>query len=399
MSALAPTSAQRPVAAPRGNGHRRPRVAYLCVDPGVPVFGTKGASVHIQEIIRGWRNRGAEVTIFCTRAGDHVPEDLTDIRVIERRLAKKPAAEREKAQADAAAYLAELVIAEGAEAVYERYSLFSDALARVTAALSIPGFLEVNAPLIDEQRTHRELHDEQAAEAFLRAQVDAAATVACVSRPVAQWVRARCATDHADKVIVTPNGVNTDRITPAAEAAGPPIVVFVGTLKPWHGVHTLIQARALAAVQWRLKIVGDGPQAPELRELAARLGVPVDFTGAIAPSDIPAALAGCALAAAPYPLALQETDQYFSPLKIYEYGAAGLPVVASRVGQIPDIVEHRVTGLLVEPSNPSALAAALDELAQAPQARALMAEQARRRAVERHGWDRVLGLITAGAGL
>ena len=45
-------------------------VAYVCADPGIPVFGTKGASVHIQEIVRAWRRRGAHVEIFCVRAGE-----------------------------------------------------------------------------------------------------------------------------------------------------------------------------------------------------------------------------------------------------------------------------------------------------------------------------------------
>src|SRR5690606_34110642 len=161
---------------------------------------------------------------------------------------------------------------------------------------------------------------------------------------------------------VTPNGVNTDRIRPVRHsAAGPATVVFVGTLKPWHGVEVLLEAAALATGDWRVRLVGDGPQAPVLRELAARLGIDVDFRGAVAP----------------YPEA-DADQQYFSPLKLYEYAAAALPVVASDTGQVGTVVRHGRTGLLVAPSDARALAAAVDRLvADRPLARR-MGEAARR---------------------
>lgn len=371
------------------------RIAYLCVDPGVPVFGSKGASVHVQEIVRAWRERGADVTIYCTRRGDDVPADLADVPVVTVPVTGK-GVERERAQARAAGQLAQRITDDGASVIYERYSLFSGGLAQVTAALGIPGFLEVNAPLIDEQRIHRTLHDEAAAEEALRVQVAAAARTVCVSDPVARWVRDRVEPRHHERIHTVANGVNVRRIRPTAEVPGTPVVAFVGTLKPWHGVETLIEAQASSSRNWTVRVVGDGPQGEELRSLAAELDADVEFTGAVAPESIPAALAGCALAAAPYPKTQDANDQYFSPLKIYEYCAAGLPVVASRVGQVPQIIDDGVTGLLVEPSDPRALAAALDELATTPVARAAMSSAARNLATGSHSWDSVLDRITDG---
>ena len=372
------------------------RVAYLCLDPGVPIFGSKGASVHVQEIIRSWRARGADVTIYCTRPGSDIPADLADVPVVVQPIPKGSGVERERAQAAAAATLADRVIADGATVAYERYSLFSDALARVTSALNIPGFLEVNAPLIDEQRIHRSLVGEDVALETLQRQVAAAARTVCVSQPVAEWVKERVSIEHHSTVAVVPNGVNVNRIRPTPETAGSPVVVFVGTLKPWHGVETLIQAKAVASTDWALRIVGAGPEGERLRELAASSGTTVEFTGAITPELIPAALAGCAVATAPYPAMEDANDQYFSPLKIYEYCAAGLPVVASRVGQVPSIIDDGVTGLLVDPSDPAALAAAIDDLAGAPLARAAMSNAARTMATDHHSWDSVLDRITEG---
>lgn len=374
------------------------RVAYVCIDPGIPVFGSKGASVHVQEIIRSWLARGADVTVYCTRIGDSVPGDLAGVRVVTHPVPRGSGPERERSQRDAAAALAAQAVKDGVTAVYERYSLFSDALARITTALSVPGILEVNAPLIDEQRTHRALHDEGTALRALRIQLSAATVIACVSDPVAAWIAGHASPGSRPRIITAPNGVNVERIVPSAEADGAPTVVFVGTLKPWHGVSDLIEAKALSDGSWKLRIVGDGPEAASLRALAGAKGVDVDFTGALTPAEVPAMLTGCAIAVAPYPRTEREEEQYFSPLKIYEYCAAGLPVVASAVGQVPDIIDHGVTGLLVEPSHPAALAAALDELAGTPLARRSMSVAARRFA-EDHSWDAVLDAILEGSTL
>ncbi|MEX5234259.1 glycosyltransferase family 4 protein [Kocuria arenosa] len=393
------------------------RLAYVCADPGVPVFGTKGASVHVQEILRAWRARGAEVSLYATRVGDDVPDDLADVPVVHVPVPAAPSgpaparvarvAARERAQAAAARRIAERVVADGADAVHERYSLFSTALGGITGALGVPGVLEVNAPLIDEQRTHRDLVDEAAARAALAAQVAAAERTACVSEPVARWVERTVAATGgtAGRVLVAPNGVNVERIPPCRDSAArgpdpaPPVVVFVGTLKPWHGVEHLLRARAAAGAEWRLRVVGDGPQRASLEELAGGLGVEVEFTGAVAPAEVPELLADCAVAVAPYPATQHLADQYFSPLKIYEYAAAALPVVASRVGQVPAAVEDRVTGLLVEPSDPAALAGAVDALVSDPERRRAMGRAGRHDAVARRSWTAVLDGILVGTDL
>ena len=365
-------------------------IAYVCLDPGIPVFGTKGASVHIQEVVREYRRRGHDVTVYATRRGSDVPDDLAELRVVDVPITTRGEEERERAQQAASASVSDMVRAGGYDLVYERYSLFST----VIAECGVPGILEVNAPLIDEQRTHRVLVDEQAADAALQEQVQAALATICVSDPVRDWVIART---EGTRVFTVPNGVNVHRITPQPESPGAPVVTFVGTLKPWHGVDVLLRARAQAHKDWQLRIIGDGPMRAELDDLARSLGIDVDFRGAVTPDAIPQHMAGTAIGVAPYPAMDTDSDQYFSPLKVYEYMAAGLPVVASRVGQLPEIMGE--SAYLVPPSDPEALAEALDALVANPVERARVGSDNRRQAEREHSWTGTVDHILAHAGV
>ena len=97
-------------------------------------------------------------------------------------------------------------------------------------------------------------------------------------------------------------------------------------------------------------------QRVPLMDLAQKLRVDADFRGAVSPSGIPGQLRGSAIGVAPYPETVS-AHHYFSPLQVYEYLAAGLPIVASSIGQIPHAVGD--AGVLVPGSNASTLAQAL----------------------------------------
>lgn len=377
-------------------------VAYVCADPGVPVFGTKGSSVHVQEIVRAWRNTGADVTVYCARLGTACPADLEDLHVVEINPAPADGRARERAVEDAALALTDRILRDGCSLAYERYSLFSPALSIVSGILAVPTILEVNAPLIEEQQLYRQLTGVKAAESVLRRNAGAADVVACVSEPVLGWVRQRV---PGASTVLAPNGVNTGRIAARPPGRGNPdhlTVAFVGTLKPWHGVPFLLEAAARANTtagrpqdRWCVRIIGDGPARARLEHLASFLGVDTEFTGAVAPAAVPGLLHECDAAAAPYPLAETGGDDYFSPLKVYEYMAAAMPVIASNVGQIPTILDHGRTAILVPASEPDALASALTRLAADPDLRDRLGIQAREDAVRRFSWDGVLARITA----
>ena len=374
------------------------RIAYVLLDPGIGVFGTKGASVHVQEVVRTFRALGHEVSVFCTRTDDDVPADLADLDVT--RLAVPSgleAGQREIALLRLSDMLADMVvdIDSGSEAgfdlVYERYSLFSTAGAQVSDRLGVPLVLEVNAPLLTEQRQHRGLvHGEHAARATAGS-FAGAKRIVCVSELVADWVR-RDYPGLAD-VNVVPNGVNTDRITPTTGShdrlgvrrpRGDVHIGFVGTLKPWHGTDRLITACAGLRGNAHLDIVGHGPEAAALEAQAQTLGISerVTFHGALAPADVPARLQDFDIAVAPYPAG----ENYFSPLKLYEYLAAGLPIVASRVGAIPGVLEGTGAAILTDPDDTAELTRVLQTLVDDAEVRRKMGACARAEALSRHSW-------------
>ncbi len=375
------------------------RIAYLSTDPGVPVFGRKGASVHVQSVVRELLRRGHEVHLLASRVGGDTPRGLEDVVLHELPAvtgatgAEREASARASAQA-AVAVLAALDTDERLELVLERYSLWSAAAMEWCAGRGVPAVLEVNAPLVDEQARHRVLADRDRAEAIAARAFAAATSIVCVTPAVADWVAERV--PGREHVHVVANGVDTRHIAPRPAVPGRPFTVgFVGTLKPWHGVEVLVRAFARFAETdpWaRLRLVGDGPQREAIEALAAELRITdrVDLTGAVAPERMPEELAAMDVAVAPYPWL---EDFYFSPLKIYEYLAAGLPVVASRIGGVPRLLEDGDIGMLVTPGSVDELAAVLAGLHLSPELRAELGRVAREAAVTRHDWSRVVDRI------
>ena len=379
------------------------RVGYVCTDPGVPVFGSKGASVHVQAVVRALLRRGDDVVVVAARTGGDPPADLAGVPVrLLPAVRRGEPAEREQAQQAADAAVARLLDEAGpVDLIYERYALWGRTATAWAASRGVPSVLEVNAPLVEEQAQHRALVDRPAAEDVARSALSQAGTVVCVSEAVAAWARRRSA--RPGRVHVVGNGVDADRIRPpgrpvTAAGAAPFVLGFVGTLKPWHGVATLVEALALLDRSdpggYRLLLVGDGPERASVLRLAEHLGVgpAVEHVGAVAPDAVGPLLHRMDVGVAPYP---PLPGFYFSPLKVVEYLAAGLPVVASRLGQVPGLLAGGALGALVEPGDPGDLARAVAALrADEPRRRALRA-QARAAVLAGHTWDAVVDRVLA----
>lgn len=378
--------------------------AYVCSDRGVPAFGTKGCSLHIQEVIRAMRNKGVELSLFAAASGDQCPNDLANVEFHKVRHTKiRDRSLREQSDIrDNDETIRQLSRYAPYEFVYERYSLWSHAGMSYGHQHGLPTILEVNAPLIEEQKKYRSLCDEQAARYISQICFDHADTIIAVSDHVADYLNEFA--EARGKVHVLPNGVNVDTIKKRAlpHAQNHKTTIgFVGTLKPWHGVDLLIEAFSLVLrlhPECHLLIVGDGPEKQKLESLVHQLNIDssVTFTGAISPENIPSYYQQMDIAVAPYP---KQPAFYFSPLKIYEYMAAGLPTVSSNLGQINTILTHGESGLLYDAEHPEALLFSLSYLIQNRTVRETLGRRARLEAENKHSWSLRVQSILSLAGV
>jgi glycosyltransferase involved in cell wall biosynthesis len=186
---------------------------------------------------------------------------------------------------------------------------------------------------------------------------------------------------RVEDVGVIPNVTGGLAVAPAGEMEGPPgYLLFVGRLRIRKGVEVLLEAlrelrgRVPGAV---LEIAGDGEHRAALERRAAGLGLAVRFLGTRDAAQVRALLAGAAALVVP---SIYEG----MPLVVLEAMERGVPVVASAVSGIPEVVVDGETGWLVPPEDPEALAGALEEvLADPPEARR-RGEAGRRRIEERY---------------
>jgi glycosyltransferase involved in cell wall biosynthesis len=369
------------------------RIAYVCADGGIAVFGDKGASIHITAMAGAFGRIGHDVRVLCAKRGTgeaaySVEQVTTELPPPDVRAAK----ERGHI-ATAAAIEARLVALHRdwpIDLIYERYALWSTAGVRAGRRLGVPVVIEVNAPLVMEQAAFRQLVLEPEARAIEAEVFCGADALAVVSDELVGYVTAKGA--DCARVHVIRNAVDTARFTPlAAPATGLPpdafVVGFSGSLKAWHGLDTLLPAfRDLRAALPRahLLVVGEGPRKAWVEGYADGAGIAdaVTLTGWVGHDDLPGLIARMDVATAPYPAA---EGHYFSPLKLFEYLAVGRPVVASRIGQTAQVLDGTDAALLIPPGDPKALTEALLQLAHDP---ALAARLARNAAAQgrRHDW-------------
>lgn len=202
-----------------------------------------------------------------------------------------------------------------------------------------------------------------------------------------------------NSVRVIPFGVDLERFAPQERDRANDLdeirVVFVGSFFVWHGTEVLLRAFAAAFEQersLRLTLVGDGTRRGASEELAHELGIAdvVEFTGWVANDQVIEYLMQADIGVAPY---LPIEPFYFDPAKIIEYMSAGLAVLASDQGRIPDMVENGVSGLLLPPGHETALTDALLRLANDKELLERLGRAARTRAEAIYNWPKISAAV------
>jgi len=193
------------------------------------------------------------------------------------------------------------------------------------------------------------------------------------------------------RIRVIPNGVQVDRFAARKPRSDIRTVVTVANLRHEKAHEVLIDAAAMLTARHphlRFLIVGDGPRRAALESLVAQHGLRprVEFMGHR--EDIEAILSDADL------FVLPSRSEAF-PNAAIEAMASGLPVVASAVGGLLDLIEPYRTGVLVPPDKPGALAAAIDALVSAPDRAARIGSAARETVATRYSFDRMVSSFEA----
>ena len=387
------------------------RILYAAIDQVVP--GTLGGSTHVQAVAEGLAALGHEVHV-AVRAGEAIsgprpsPGPSPGLSP-----GRNPRQIAEPAYHDVRTPLGSpnlrllrrgrlraLAAALRPDVVIERYHNFGGEGLLAARAVGARTVLEVNAPVIDYPGSPKRTVDRL-----------------LVAEPMRRWREWQCraadlivTTDRAilppdtpaAKILETEWGADTARFHPGA--AGPVpfarqpgelISVFAGAFRAWHGVGRLVDAIATLERRgspWRAVLIGDGPERAGLETRVAAGGLTrVAFTGSLPYDAMPAALASADVGVAPFDPAAHAPLQhgfYWSPLKVFEYMASGLPVVAPALPRLRAIVGEEAgdeAGLLYDDALQDALASTLEAMAD-PERRRRLGAAARARAEQHFSW-------------
>jgi glycosyltransferase involved in cell wall biosynthesis len=280
----------------------------------------------------------------------------------------------------------------GYHLIHERYHPLNCSGAIASNHMHIPLVLEVNADIIqeiDHFRIPMRWAQRNMAIKMTHIALNKAAVVVCVSNPlknrlVQKW--------HVSpqKIIVCPNAVDTNLFSPrffsdldrkGLGILGHPVIMFVGNFSRWHDLNQLVEAFMYVKKEFpfaHLALVGDGNNRPDVEKSITSLGLQdsVLITGFVKNEEIPNYLASADIAVVPYPIE-PPGGLWFSPLKLFEYMAAGNAIVASGIRPITEIIQDGKNGLIAQPGKAIELAKCIIKLAKDEHLREDLGKKAR----------------------
>jgi glycosyltransferase involved in cell wall biosynthesis len=388
-----------PVLAHNGNGD--PEVAYLI--PSLASMGSSGGAIsHIRGFLYGLKGTGRSCRVF---SGTPLAQEAFETEIVNS--GRRPYFFWEAAMLSYNFRFARGVQANLAPAApaafYQRHCRFAIAGALLSMRLKVPLILEYNGPqgwIADhwDPTPFRGLVT-LCEELTLRC----AARIIVVSEVLRQELADRGM--PADRIRVNPNAVDPDHFYPGrAREAGrrglavepdEVLVGFAGSFSLWHGIEILEQAiiRLLSDPSTRplrFVLMGTGLLHGEMRSALAAYEETgsVIFTGSLPSEKVAEYLDASDILVSPH-IPMPDGSRFFgSPTKLFEYMAMGKGIVASRLEQLAEVLEHDRTGWLVTPGDVEELAEAIRRLALDPAKREAMGRAARRAAVEGHSWAR-----------
>lgn len=400
-------------------GWRALRIGYVMQADAAEMSEVSGPKLHVEATVRGLEQRGHRVRMVAIQNGKTLwTDDLVNWQSGEYRLSTARwfrAIESVLRGIQSRLHLPFLRLFDsyrfsdacaqalnGCDIVYERFGLISYGGLFAAKRLRIPIIYEVNGDLVEEfaqQGIHLSKMQWTIINGITRWMFTEAAHVVAVGETIKRRIAQRWKL-RPESISIVRNGANVDLFLtaplpePAAvKQTGDANVIFVGSFQPWHGVDLLVKAFsrvAAARPDARLLLVGDGPRRSEVEQEVQRrcLSTHVQFLGRVAHENVVGLLAKAEVAVLCHPAASAEIVE--TPLKLFEYMAAGKAIAAPRVPNMQRVLVEGVNGILFTPDDAEQLADVILKLLSDSRLRSVLGEAARRDAIEKYSWQRAV---------
>jgi len=334
--------------------------------------GEEPESIHIDAIVQALGMLGHEVRVVGPAPVSHQPGGQARPTLLGRikRAVPRPVFEVMQIGYNVVAYLRlrRAVIEFRPDFIYERYALFGFAGVLLARRMGVPVVLEVNTPYAQAWAQYFGLYFRRIARYIERRTLRTAARIITVTH-VQREMLARIGVPR-ERISVCHNAIDPDWFHPQRHVdiglrdrlgLSGVVVGFVGTMNRWQGMpefRSVIQTVIESGADVTFLLVGDGEFRAQLEEFCRLhgLGARVVFTGRKRHSEIPPLIAAMDVAV------LLNSNNYGSPMKIFEYLGMGKAVIAPRVDPVLEVLEDGRTGLLIEPGDGAQMAQCILQL-------------------------------------
>ena len=380
----------------------------LYIASGIPVPGTLGGSTHTLEVARGLAARGHTVHVIAVSKEQHfaLSSLIRPVSTVYDTFHLHYLDVPKAASLSVTPIVKRLARAIKADVIMERYYNFAGSGVFVARDSAIPLLLEVNALIVDPPSVFKRRLDDWLGRPMQRWAIQQCEIAQRIVTPLHTTVPEGIA---RDKIIELPWGANVERFELLDPAIPEPlqlerrfalhthntaVVVFLGSFRAWHGTLELIRAAVHLLEQGariRILLIGDGPDRSVAEEMVSEWKDYFLFTGSVTYEHVPYLLSQATIGVAPFNthhhLSLRSAGFFWSPLKVYEYMAAGLPTVTADIHPLNQVIRDGQEGLLFQEGNVLSLAEKIGQLINQPEHIRTMGEAARKRVADHYSWQ------------
>ncbi|MBI2472865.1 MAG: glycosyltransferase family 4 protein [Planctomycetes bacterium] len=381
-------------------------VLYLIGDRGLDLTKGEGYRIHVLKIIEGLKKNGHKVFLLTINENPSLPE-FENYRTIQHKYLRLffhrffPFTGTINS-INILLQILRLNKSYQFDIIHERFGLYSYGGILASKMLHIPHITEINGPGIEEKKLFtKDLAYIQkfTAKVIRKFCLKNTNHIVAVSNNLKTFLIGTRLVKNSSKITVLPNAADVGAFNKHFNVRDTKVslgledkfvIAYTGTLQVWYAIEDVVSAfpSILREVPNAfLLIVGEGQAREKLENLVHLYGITdrVKFMGYINHSKIPEVLSITNVAVAPF----KELGMTFfgSAIKIFEYLSAGKPIVASKIGQIAEVLQDNFTALLVTPGHKEELANAIIRLARDEQLRNYLAKNAKMEA-QKYSWDK-----------